>query len=87
MSWEPRFIYPNESLTLKHGNFHCVWCRKEGKKVKGMICTYRKSISWRRDTCSCDEHRSLAINKIKNEYDRDQCDYYTEADYQTWLCL
>lgn len=80
------FITPHENTIKKHGRFTCVWCRKEGEKVDGMVCTYRKSISWRKETCSCDKHRELAIKLIERQIWSDNREY-TEADYQTWLRL
>ena len=81
-----KFITPHENTVKKHGQFYCAWCRKEGIKKKGQVCTYRNSISWRKDTCSCEEHRDLAIKKITREIESNKREP-TEADYQTWMRL
>ena len=81
-----KFISPHENTIKKRGNFTCVWCRKEGVKKLGEICTYRKSISWRKETCSCEEHRHLAIESINQDIESDNQEL-TEADYQTWMRL
>ena len=84
--YTPKFITPHENTIKKHGEFYCAWCRKEGIKKKGQVCTYRRSITWKRDNCSCEEHKHLAIKKITNEIESDKREL-TEADYQTWMRL
>jgi hypothetical protein len=86
MTYELKFIEPSDQMKAKHGNFTCSWCRDEGVKSLGKVCTYKNSISWRKDTCSCDKHRDDAIRIINRQRDRENEDL-TEADYQTWMRL
>lgn len=78
------FINPSKNQIDKHGRFTCVYCRELKIKVDGMICTYRNSISWKKDNCACQLHLEFAIAKVKREINSNSQDY-TEADYQTWL--
>lgn len=84
MEYKLIFVEPSEKVKLKHGQFTCAWCRKGGIKTYGDVCTYRNSISWRKDTCSCKEHRPQAVKKIRREISNDKEDL-SEADYQTWM--
>jgi len=80
------FVWPSEKAVKVHGNFNCVWCKKDGLKVKGKVPTLRKSIVWRREYCACDEHVTLSEEQIRKEVNRESRDL-TEADYQTWMRL
>lgn len=61
-----------KKLLKKQMNFMCKQCKKEG---------YKKHAEWRESEgftqTMCQKHKNLIIEK-NNEY-------YTEADYQTWM--